>query len=147
MFIACVTAFALLIAVIALLRATPLYTATTQVLLEQREKLPALEAPVSYDSRFDLSYMDNQLAILQSDSLLRRVVIKERLAPNTKESQAAAPHSDAPASPEGAIRDGINRLRGALAVSRGGSSGSVSYSRILKIAVTWEDSGPSGPAR
>jgi polysaccharide biosynthesis transport protein len=139
MFIACVTAFALLIAVINLLRATPLYTAATQVLLEQREKAPALEGTV-YDSRFDYSYMDSQVAIIESDSLLRRVVIKERLAPNPKESQAAAANSDAQASAEGAIRDGINRLRGALAVSRGGSgSGSVNLSRILKIAVTWED--------
>ena len=38
----------------------------------------------------DYSYMENQLAILRSDSLLRRVVIKERLAPpSTKESQSA----------------------------------------------------------
>ena len=38
MFIASVTAFALLVAVIYLARATPLYTATTQVLLEQRRE-------------------------------------------------------------------------------------------------------------
>ena len=44
MFIASVTAFALLVAVIYLVRATPLYTATTQVLLEQRENPPGLGA-------------------------------------------------------------------------------------------------------
>ena len=38
MFIASVTAFALLVGVIYLVRATPLYTATTQVLLEQSAK-------------------------------------------------------------------------------------------------------------
>ena len=38
MFIASVTAFALLVGVIYLVRATPLYTATTQVLLEQRRE-------------------------------------------------------------------------------------------------------------
>ena len=40
MFIASVTALAFLIAVIYLARATPLYTATTQVLLERPEKAP-----------------------------------------------------------------------------------------------------------
>ena len=42
MFIVSVTAFVFLIGVIYLVRATPLYTATTQVLLEQREKAPGL---------------------------------------------------------------------------------------------------------
>jgi uncharacterized protein involved in exopolysaccharide biosynthesis len=139
MFIVCVTAFSFLIGIIDLLRATPLYTATTQVLLEQRDRLPALEGAVGYDSRFDYSYMDSQVAIVESDSLLRRVVIKERLAPNTKESQAGSANPDSPESAEGAIRGGINRLRGALAVSRGSGGGSYNYSRILKMAVTWED--------
>ena len=81
MFIASVTAFVLLMAVIYLVRATPLYTATTQVLLERREKAPSLDAAVD-DVALDTSaYVENQLAILRSDSLLRRVVIKERLAP------------------------------------------------------------------
>ena len=40
MFIASVTAFVFLIGVIYLVRATPLYTATTQVLLERAEKAP-----------------------------------------------------------------------------------------------------------
>ena len=44
MFIASVTAFALLIGVVYLVRATPLYTASTQVLLEQHEKAPGLDA-------------------------------------------------------------------------------------------------------
>ena len=47
MFIASVTAFALLVGVIYLVRATPLYTATTQVLLEQSEKAPGLDAVVN----------------------------------------------------------------------------------------------------
>src|SRR5262245_18517766 len=79
-FIVSVTAFVFLTGVIHLVRATPLYTATTEVLL-QAEKSPALAESGSSDYyRFDFSFIENQLAILKSDSLLRRVVIKERLA-------------------------------------------------------------------
>ena len=67
MLIASVTASAFLMAVIYLMRATPLYTATTLVLLEQREKAPGLDAVVN-DSRIDsYSYLENQLAILRSE--------------------------------------------------------------------------------
>ena len=52
MFIASVTAVALLIGVVNLLRATPLYTASTQVLLQRHEKAPGLDAGAD-DSRFD----------------------------------------------------------------------------------------------
>jgi succinoglycan biosynthesis transport protein ExoP len=135
MFLASVTAFVFLIAVIYLVSATPFYTATTQVLLEQRENTPSLDAVVNDALIRNYSYVDNQLAILGSDSLLRRVVIKERLAPpSTKESQAAAQNKDDPASAEGAIIDGTNRLRGALAVSRKGQ-----VAQVLNIAITWED--------
>src|SRR6266849_6763963 len=71
MLIASVTALGFVVGVAYLVRAIPLYTATTQILLEQREKAPGL--------------------------------------------------------------DGINRLRGALAVSRGGQA------QILNIAITWVD--------
>ena len=77
MFIASVTALAFLVGVIYLVRATPLYTATTQVLLEQREKAPSLDAVVNRSGHRQLFVSGNQLAILRSDSLLRRVVIKE----------------------------------------------------------------------
>ena len=66
--------------------------------------------------------------------LLRRVVVKEQLAPaTTKQSQAGAQNKDDPASAEKAIIDEINRLRGALAVSR------IGQAQILNIAITWED--------
>ena len=42
MFIVSVTAFVFLVGLIYLVRAAPLYTAATQVLLEQREKAPSL---------------------------------------------------------------------------------------------------------
>jgi polysaccharide biosynthesis transport protein len=111
MFIVSVTAFVFLIGVLHLVRATPLYTASTQVLLEQRERAPGLDAFANdrIDDRY--SYLEDQLTILRSDSLLRRVVVKERLAPpSTKESQAAERNKDDPASAEGAITVGTNSL-------------------------------------
>jgi len=131
MFIASVTAFVFLVGLIYLVRASPLYTAATQVLLEQRERAPGLDAIVN-DGGISDYYLENQLAILRSDSLLRRVAIKE-LAPSTRESEAAAQSKEDQESAEAAIRDGINRLRGALGVSRGGRA------QIVTIAITWED--------
>jgi exopolysaccharide transport family protein len=137
MFIVSVTALAFLIGVIDLLRATPLYTASTQVLLEAHESAPGLEAAVS-DRRFDMdSYLENQLAILKSDSLLRRVVVKERLAdqrPVTKEAPSPDPSKDVSNSAEEqAIGYGINSLRGALAISHSGRA------NVLNISITWDD--------
>ena len=94
MFIGAVTGIALIVGVIQLVRATPLYTASTQVLLE-REKAPGDTSSDRYYD--DGSMIENQLAILRSDSLLRRVVLKERLAatPATKDEQSASqPTSD-----------------------------------------------------
>ena len=126
MFVASVTAFVFLMGVIYLVRAIPLYTATTQVLLEQSEKAPGLDAIVN-DGRNSYSYLENQLAILRSDSLLQRVAIKEFAPPSTKDDK------DDPASREKAIIAGVNRLRGALAVSRSGQA------QVLNIAITWDD--------
>jgi succinoglycan biosynthesis transport protein ExoP len=142
MFIAAVTAVAFLIGVVYLARAVPLYTASTQVLLEQAQKAPGLDASVS-DSRLDdYSYMENQLAILRSDSLLRRVVLKERLAdppPSAKEPQSTdvlksdVPKAGSTAAEDQSIRNGINRVRGALNISRGGGA------QVLNISITWDD--------
>ena len=116
MFIASVTAFALLIAVIYLVRATPLYTATTQVLLEQREKAPGLASVVGDDGTDTDLYVENQLAILRSNSLLRRVVIKEQLAqPSTNQTQSVAHNEN---EVETTIIDRIGRLRNSTAAKR-----------------------------
>jgi capsular exopolysaccharide synthesis family protein len=115
LFIAAGTAVALLIGVVNLVRAVPLYTASTQVLLERHEKAPGLDTGAN---DVDDAYLDNQLAILGSDSLLRRVVLKERLADAPEEDQS--------------IRNGINRLRAASAISRSGGS-------LLTISMTWDD--------
>src|SRR6266480_4506891 len=124
MFIASVTALVFVIAVVYLLRATPLYTATTQVLLEPPRKAPTDTGSTDYYQFNDLSFIENQLAIIRSVSLLRRVVVKERLAvppPTAKEPQSTEPYKENPTSAEDeSILDGINSLRGALAVSRSG---------------------------
>jgi capsular exopolysaccharide synthesis family protein len=135
-FIASVTALALLTGVINLMRATPLYTATTQVLLERAEKAPTDTGSRDFD-RNERWYIENQLAILRSDPLLRRVVIKERLAvppPIAKDPQNTDVAKQNPTLAEDqSILDGINSLRGALAVSRSG------LAQVLYISITWED--------
>ena len=134
MFIAAIAAFALLVGIIDLIRAIPLYTASTQVLLEQKEKPPGLDNAGTdrrNDSYSGYGYMENQIAILRSDSLLRRVAVKELVPPKTTPGEAQS--KDDQASAEEAIADGINRLRGALSVSSSGRAD------ILNIAVTWED--------
>jgi polysaccharide biosynthesis transport protein len=138
MFIASVTALVFLIGVVYLARATPLYTATTQVLLEAPEKSPTDAGSTDYYRIRDFSFIENQLAIIRSDPLLRRVVVKERLAvpPPTaaKESQSTDPSKESQTSAEGeSILDGINTLRGALAVSRSGQA------QVLNISITWTD--------
>src|SRR5206468_6885888 len=80
MFIVSVTALVFVIGVVYLARATPLYTATTQVLLEPPRKAPTDTGSIDYYSFNDFSFIENQLAIIRSDPLLRRIVIKERLA-------------------------------------------------------------------
>jgi succinoglycan biosynthesis transport protein ExoP len=136
MFIGAVTALTFLIGVIHLLRATPLYTATTRVLLERPEKAPTETS--SIDPYFgDFAFIENQLAIIKSDPLLRRVVLKERLAtppPTSKEPQSTDPAKENPTSAEDeSILDAIGNLRGALTVSRSGQS------YVLNISITWTD--------
>src|SRR6266513_6172714 len=113
LFIASVTALVFLFAVVYLARATPLYTATTQVLLERPEKAPTDTSATDYYGFNDFSFIDNQLAIIRSDPLLRRVVVKERLAepPPTKEPQSADASKENPISAEDqAILGAINGL-------------------------------------
>ena len=134
LFIGSVAALALLIAVVYLVRATPLYTATTQVLLEEAEKAPTDTSSPNFYRFNDRSYIENQFAILRSDSLLRRVVIKERLGlPVSTANASESATEDPKVAEEQAIRDGINRLRGALSVSRSGQA------QVLNISITWND--------
>src|SRR5437868_12799432 len=130
MFIGALVGVALVVGVIQLVRATPLYTASTLVLLE-RDKAPGDTGPeYRYD---DGSSIENQLAILKSDSLLRRVVIKERLAAPPPSTSEGATEEDAKKVEGQLIQTAINGLRGALAVKRTGQS------YVLDISITWTD--------
>src|SRR6266566_3124461 len=141
MFIASVTALVFLIAVVYLARTTPLYTATAQVLLERPAKAPTDTGSTDYYGFGDHSFLENQLAIIRSDPLLRRVVIKERLAEPraTKETQSTDPSRESPTSAEDrSILDAINGLRGALAVLRSGKA------QVLSISITSTDPAKAG---
>jgi polysaccharide biosynthesis transport protein len=135
MFIGAVAALALVVGVVYLARATPLYTASTQVLLElQREKNPSDTSSNSDLNNYDAPVIENQLAILRSDFLLRRVVLKERLAvPPPQGTSQGNSEEDTKRIEAKLIQDGINRLRGALAVKQSGRA------FVLDISITWED--------
>src|SRR5215813_9177020 len=136
MFIASVTALVFVIGVVYLARTTPLYTATAQVLLERPAKAPTDTGSTDYGFG-DYSFIENQLAIIRSDPLLRRVVVKARLAeprPTAKEAQSTDAGKESPAAAEEqSILDAINSLRGALAVTRSGQA------LVLSISITSTD--------
>jgi polysaccharide biosynthesis transport protein len=136
MFIASVTALVFVIGVVYLARTIPLYTATAQVLLERPARAPTDTGSTDYGFG-DYSFIENQLAIIRSDPLLRRVVVKERLAEpraTAKEAQNTDPSKESPTAAEDqSILDAINSLRGALAVSQS------SKAQVLSISMTSTD--------
>jgi succinoglycan biosynthesis transport protein ExoP len=127
MLIAGVIVVALIVGLIQIVRATPLYTASTQVMLE-RDKTPGEIGSREYADGAAVEY---QLAILQSDSLLRRAVIKENLA--SVPSAGDATDEDAKQKEEQAIQAAIGGLRGALSANRQG------YTQVINISITWTD--------
>ena len=135
-FIAAIVVLSLVMGVVYLARATPLYTATTQVLLERPAEISNRYRRTDYSYR-DLSFIENQLAIIRSDPLLRRVVIKERLAapPPTRRNRRVQtpPKKSQHRRKTTSILDAINSLRGALAVSRSGQA------QVLNISITSTD--------
>jgi exopolysaccharide transport family protein len=78
-FIAGVTALITLIGAIYLLRQVPLYTASTQILLNLSKEKAAGQDVVLSDQAVDLPMIESQIAVIKSSTLLRRVVDKERL--------------------------------------------------------------------
>jgi capsular exopolysaccharide synthesis family protein len=131
MFISAVIGIALVWGLVYLARATPLYTASTQVLLSaQRERAPGDTNSSDFSYYDQVSTMENQLAILRSDTLLRRVAIKE-LLPAAPSSEAAA--GEDAKKEEALIREGISRVRGALAAKRSGQG------LVIDISITWTD--------
>src|SRR5262249_37558457 len=140
MFISAVTALALLVGFIYLARATPRYTATTQILLDPQRQRVAAEANILSDLQYDYASLENQITIIRSEPLLRRVVIKERLVPPPTEKEPQGATEEGAKSAEAQrIRDAVNGLRGALNVNR------VKDSTAYDISITWGD--PQGAAR
>ena len=86
-FIAAVMGVVFLIGLVSLMRQTPLYTATSLVLLDrQREKAPGVEAILT-DVNLDFAMVESQMAIIRSSVFLRRVVDKDRVAQNLRLTQ------------------------------------------------------------
>lgn len=93
-FIAGVTAIVGVIGAALAMRQTPLYTATSQVLLERQHEAPPGGDAIGVDNRLDVPMIESQMSIIRSTVFLRRVIEKEGLATPPAEKQV-----DAPASP------------------------------------------------
>ena len=79
-FIAAITSLTCLVGAVYVFTRTPLYTATAQVLLEPRsETVPGTQEAVA-NLVLDAAMLDNQMAIIRSTTLLRRVVERNHLA-------------------------------------------------------------------
>jgi len=74
-----VTALFVLIAAMYIARATPLYTASTQLLLDPRKERAAGQDVFVSDVLLDQQMLENQMMIIKSVALLRRVVDKMQL--------------------------------------------------------------------
>lgn len=140
-----VTVAALLFASAWLARTVPLYTASTQVLLDPRKEKAAGSDAILSDVTLDLPTIENEIAIIKSTGLLRRVVEKEHLTDDPE--FGSRPRNDAGGDPKSEPTDSgtksraldkippdvmasINALRGAVSVSRAGQG------FILAITVT-----------
>lgn len=92
-FIAAITAIALLLGAIHVARQTSLYTASAQLLLDPVKEKAGGPDSIYLDTLPDQSHVDNQMAIIRSTALLRRVVEKERLLDDPEFGGARAPAS------------------------------------------------------
>ena len=78
-FIAVVFTAVLVVGTVYTWRQIPLYTATSQVLLDPRKEKAAGAEAILSDDRLDYAMIDSQMAIIRSTVFLRRVVEKEHL--------------------------------------------------------------------
>ncbi|MCF8475960.1 MAG: polysaccharide biosynthesis tyrosine autokinase [Pseudolabrys sp.] len=133
LFIATVLAATLIVGAVLLMRQMPLYTASAEILLDSRRD--KLADPVPTDLVVNVADVQNQMEIIRSTALLRRVVEKENLAPGQPVDAAPAsgrggsvsrPGADTPAEqavidlskiPAQAMRS-IQRLKAGLEVTR-----------------------------
>ena len=137
MFIGAMLVLSLLVGIVYLIHATPLYTSTVQILLEpQQERVAGAGGDLVPSQVYNYQMIESQLSILNSEPLLRRVVVKEQLA--------GSPPTDAPLNDDEKsaqaqrIQDAINSLRGALKAKRLGES------TAFDISITWTDPKQAG---
>lgn len=130
LFILTILATAVAIGSVLLLRQTPLYTASTEILLDSRRE--RLADPVQTDAVYNIVEVENQMEIIRSSALLRRIVERESQPagqnPDTPDAQVAVSRGDDPAAVDDravdlaqlppAVLRGIQALKGGLQVSR-----------------------------
>jgi len=93
-FVASIAGLSLLVGLVWLARAVPLYTATAQVMLDpQTDRAPVQNASSPTMFFLDPATMENQISLIRSDGLLARVVQKNKL-------YSVAPRREAPAPQE-----------------------------------------------
>src|SRR5713101_6288093 len=140
-FIASVVGVTLLIGIVSLLRQTPLYTATSQVLLDpQSEKVPGPGA-LRPDVNLDLAMIESQMAIIRSTVFLRRVVEKERLVsdPEFGFSGGPGPSILATIRPAGEAQSISTEVLGSTEALKGAVSVATGPGYLLVISVTSTD--------
>ncbi len=154
-FVAASGSVALLIGLLWLASAVPLFTSTAQVMLDPMTERAPVQSPSQTNVFFlDPAMIENQISLIRSDGLLRRVVEKQKLhaavaapseppPPSAFERlwQSVSGRPDAPVLPkqqnevdeERAIVGAVEGLRSALGVQRSG----LGY--ILSISITDPD--------
>src|SRR5712691_1239829 len=140
-FIASVVAVVLLIGTVSLLRQTPLYTATSQVLLDpQSEKVPGPGA-LRPEVNLDLAMIESQMAIIRSTVFLRRVVEKERLVSDPEFGSGGAPGPSILATirPAGEAQSMSTEVLGATEALKGAVSVATGPGYLLVISATSTD--------
>ena len=157
-FIAVVFTAVLVVGTVYTWRQTPLYTATSQVLLDPRKEKAAGAEAILSDDRLDYAMIESQMAIIRSTVFLRRVVEKEHLVSDPEfgsgrsrggpspanESNQGGGKDDQPISPD--VARSIEALKGAVSVKGGGQGQSLyAVSYLLLISVTSTD--PARAAR
>ena len=141
LFIVSILAATVTIGTVMLLRERPLYTASAEILLDSRRD--KLSDPVQNDIVMNLAEVENQMEIIRSTALLRRVVEKEQLAAReettapsgpTRGRNAAAPEQDVAelAQLPRSVTRSIQTLKGGLQVTR-------SKGHLITVAFTAPD--------
>jgi len=94
-FVSVFTAIGMLVGAVVLVRSIPIYTASSQVLLDPRKSKTMGDDALYSDEALTVPAIESQVAIIRSTSLLRRVVERERLvAPEQDRSALKATENE-----------------------------------------------------